>query len=74
MKHTLYETLVTNKPWEDPDKPGTSPTIATNSTVACRQQANKTYGKARWILENAATMDETLKHQIIEIIEDTYIS
>ena len=58
---------------EDPGNPGASPTIATNNTVTYRQQANDTYGKVRWIFENAATMGEALKHQIIETIEDTYI-
>ena len=37
MKYIMYATLVTGTPWEDPDKPGTIPTIATNSTVAHHQ-------------------------------------
>ena len=74
MKDTLYDILATGTSWEDPYNPDEIPTIATNATVSHYQQANETYGKARWILENTATIDKALKHQIIETIEDTYIS
>ena len=37
MNYIMYATLVTGTPWEDPDKPSTIPTIATNSTVAHHQ-------------------------------------
>ena len=72
INETLYTTLEMRTPWEDPDDPGKIPTIATNVTVAHRQQANETHSEARRILENAATMDEALKTQIIETIEYTY--
>ena len=44
-----------------------------NSTVARRQQANETCVESQRIFENSETMEEALKHQIIETIEDTYI-
>ena len=74
MKDTLYDTLVVVTPWEDPDDHSSSTTIATNATLYRRQQANETYGEALQIFENAATMDKNLKHQMFEIIEDTYIT
>ena len=61
------------KLWENPDEPGSSPTIAINAIVSHNQQDNKTYGEARQIFETTAAMDKSLKHQIIESIEDTYI-
>ena len=60
--------------WKDPNEPGSSSTIATNTTVAHRQRAKNTYGKARQIFENYATMDKAIKQQIIETIEDAYIT
>ena len=74
MKDTLYAKLTTGTSWEDLDKPGASPTIAKNTTVANCQQDNMTYGKARQNFEIFATMDKFLKHQIIETIGDTYIA
>ena len=53
MKDTLYDTLVIGTPWEETDNPGSIPPIATNYTVALHHQANKIYGKARQIFENA---------------------
>ena len=72
MKNTLYSTLATGTPWEDPDDTGLRPTISTNATAAHLQQANDTYIKAIRIFENSATMDEALNHQIIKTIEGTY--
>ena len=37
MKDTLYFTLETGTPWEDPENPGSIPTIVTHSTVAHHQ-------------------------------------
>ena len=65
---------MTGTPWGDPDDPGSIPTIAINTTVSHRQQTNNTYGEAHPIFENAATIEEALKHIINEIIEDTYIA
>ena len=73
MNDTLYSTLDTGTPWPDQNNTGSIPTIAKNATDNHRQQANETYGKVHQIFENDATMDETLNHQIIETIEDTYI-
>ena len=40
MKDTLYTSLATVITWEDPDKPESSATITTNSTVAHCQHTN----------------------------------
>ena len=74
MKDTFYGTLATGTTWADPDKPVAGPTITRISTIAHLQQYNETYGKSRQIFENVTTMDKTLKHQIVETIEDTYIA
>ena len=68
IKDTLYATLVTVIPWEDSDDPVSIPTIDTNATSSHCQQANETYGEACRIFENYATMDEELKHQLVETI------
>ena len=56
-----------------PGRAWCKPTVAKNSTVSHRQQANETYGKAHQIFENSATMYKALKHYLIETIEDSYI-
>ena len=58
---------------KDPYEPVAIPTIAKNATDAHHQQSNKAYGEECQIFENVATMDKSIKHQIIETIEDTYI-
>ena len=73
MKDTLYAPLSTVTPWEDPDDPDSRPPIVTNVTVTYRQNANETCDKVLQTSENAATMEEAPKNQIIETIEDTYI-
>ena len=45
--------------------------IATRATVDHYRQAHETYGEARRILENVATLDKTIKQQIIGTTEDT---
>ena len=42
-----------------------------NATVAHWQQANQTNSESSQNFKNSATMDNTLKHQIIETILDT---
>ena len=69
MKDTLCDTLAAVTPWEYLDDPGSTPTIATNTTVAHLQQANNTYVKACQIFEKATNMNKGIKHQIIETIE-----
>ena len=58
MKDTLYTALEKGTPWEYPDNTGTSLTITANFTAINFQQSNETYGKARQIFENSATIDE----------------
>ena len=74
MKDNLYYTLKMGTQWEDKDDPSAIPTTAKHATVAHCQQANEKYGEAHRIFENAATMDKSLKQQIIETIEETYIA
>ena len=62
------------KQWEDLGDSGPILTIATNAIASHHQQANETYDEERQIFKNDATMEEALKNQIIETIEDTYIS
>ena len=66
-------TFATGTPWEYPKGPISIPIILDKATVAHHQHGNYTHGKAHQILENGTTMYKSLKHQVIEIIEDTYI-
>ena len=43
------------------------------ATVTHGQQTNETHGEQIWTYKNAATMDESIKHEEIESVEDTYI-
>ena len=74
IKYTIYATLETGKPWEEPKEPFTILTIPKNFVVTNFQQANETHGEQWQTQENSATMDEELKHQVIESVEKTYIS
>ena len=62
------------KLWEEPKDSGTDLNITKKATVAYHQQANDTKSEQCWIYNNTATMDEELKHQVIESVEDTYIA
>ena len=46
MKDAMYAKLEMETPREETDHIVAIPTIAANATVAQRQQANETYGKA----------------------------
>ena len=70
----MYATLATGTPYEDPDEPGASLTIAKNATVGHRQHGNESYSESSQIFYNAATVDEALKHQGIETTEKNYIT
>ena len=65
---------MTGTPWEDPKDPGSSQTIPEKAIAAHRQQANKTHGEVRRVFEKYETMDEALNYQVIETIEDNYIT
>ena len=44
------------------------------ATVAHRQQNNEAHSEQCQIYENADTIDEALKHQVINSTKDTYIT
>ena len=45
LKYVLYAKLATGTPLEDPDNPGSIPTIAKNDIVAHRQQVNEKHSE-----------------------------
>ena len=72
MKPTLYTTLTTTA-WKNPPDPGVHPTIPTNATAALRDQLQLQHDEGRRIYENTGTMDEALKNQFIDAVEDTHL-
>ena len=74
MKDNMYITLVTGTTREYPKDSRSMPTITDKATVSHGKNANKKHIKAHQFFERFATMNEFLKHRVIEIIEYTYIA
>ena len=72
MKPTLYTTIITMV-WKNPPDPVYTPTIPTNSTTFIWEQLQLKHYEGQRIYNNMGTMDESLKNQVIDIVEDTYL-
>ena len=70
MKPTMYATL-SNTPYVLPPDPGITPVIPANTTAAKIQQLRDQHVEAHTIYENERDMNNALKAQIIDCIEDT---
>ena len=70
MPVELYTTL-TAIPYEAPDNPGTIPVAAANAAIRDANKARHT--KARRIFDNHHNMDDALKTQIIDAVNDVYL-
>ena len=54
-----------------PRWPRVYPTVPTTATADNSEQLQKQHDKARQIYNNAGTMDEALKNQVVDASEDT---
>ena len=73
MTPTLYATL-TETPYNEPNDPGVLPFIPPGSTAAARELINLQYKEERRIYDQHTNMDDALKSQIIDSIQETYIN
>ena len=72
MTQALYATL-TATPYIAPPDPGVLPYIPPNASVATREQLWTEHKEARRIYDNTTNMDDALKGQIIDTIDDAYL-
>jgi hypothetical protein len=72
MNAPLYATL-TATPYNAPADPGAAPIFAANATVARRELLTNQHKESRRIFENHVNMDDALKAQVIDAINDTYL-
>ena len=72
MTPALYATL-TATPYLAPIDPGILPNIPNRSTAESREQIIREHKEERRVYDNNTTMDDALKGQIIDTIEDTYL-
>ena len=72
MSPPLYATL-TATPYISPHDPGTIPIIPPQSTAPAREQIRTQHKEDRRIFDNHNNMDDALKAQVIDTIDDTYI-
>jgi len=72
MSPPLYATL-TATPYISPDDPGALPIIPPAATTPAREQIRIIHKEQRHIFDNHHNMDDALKAQVIDTINDTYI-
>ena len=72
MTAALYATL-TATPYVVPVDPGVIANIPPNSTGAAREQLRTEHKEARRIYDNTTNMDDALKGQVIDTIDDAYL-
>ena len=71
--HLIYATLEPTNAYTAPIDPGLLPPMAPNlSLVTCETQKNA-HEEARCIYDNHTNMDDALKAQLINIVNDTYL-
>jgi hypothetical protein len=73
MTPPLYVTL-TATPYELPMDTGALPIIPGGATKTGREQLRAEHNENRRVFDNHHNMDDTLKAQVIDTIQDTYIS
>lgn len=72
MTPALYATLSAT-PYIPPPDPGPTPIHANNASNNVRETARLNHKEARRIFDNNANMDDAIKAQIIDSINDTYL-
>ena len=72
MTNALYATL-TATPYTAPIDPGVLPIIPLNATIAVRENLRVEHKEERRIYDNHINMDDALKGQVVDTIDETYI-
>ncbi len=72
MTPILYATLSAD-PYTNPADPGPTPNIPNNATATTRENRLLNHTEARRIYDNHQNMDDALKAQVIDTINDTYL-
>ena len=72
MTPILYATL-SIAPYLNPPDPGPIPILAAGVTAAAREEARIQHKEERRVYDNNQSMDDALKAQIIDTIDDTYL-
>ena len=70
MTHLLYATIVPNTAYTAPIDPGVLPPMASNLAVVTRETQKIAHEEARRIYDNHTNMDDALKAQLIDIVDD----
>jgi hypothetical protein len=73
MTPPLYATL-TATPYAAPMDPGALPNIPHNASTATRELLRTEHHEERRVYDNHNNMDDALKAQVIDTIQDTYIN
>ena len=72
MTHLLYATLAPTTSYTAPINPGLLSPMAANLAVVTRETRKTAHEEARRIYDNHSNMDEELKAQLIDSVNDTY--
>jgi hypothetical protein len=73
MTPPLYAILLTNIPYEPPMDPGALPNIPPAANKAVRELTCMEHHEEQRIFDNHHDLDDALKAQVIDTIQDTYI-
>lgn len=73
MSPILY-TTISAIPYVSPADPGPAPTFAANVTALNKENRRVQHAEQRQIFDNNTNMDDALKAQVIDTVEDTYLN
>ena len=73
MKATLYVTLAATS-YVTPNEPPLTPDVPTTKTRASRQQLQDQHAEEHRIFTHHVNMDDALKTQLLDAVEDPYVS
>ena len=71
--HLLYATLAPNTAYTAPFNPRLLPLMAANLSVVTQETLNTAHKEARRIYDNHTNMDDALKAQLIDSVDNTYL-
>ena len=71
MTHLIFATLAPNTDYTAPIDPGLLPPMTSNLAVVTRKMRKTAHEEARLIYDNHTNMDDALKAQLINSVENT---
>ena len=71
--HLIYATLEPTNAYTAPIDPGLLPPMAANLAVITRETRKTAHEEARRIYDNHTNMDDALRVQLIDSVDDTYL-